>query len=161
MKRSLPARPSRRGVSAVSPLGTWGVTLALIAASCGSDSNTAVSTSTEPAETTTIASNTSVDVSTAEAQLATSALLQPDDLGDGWVVGDHANDFPNSAALARTIPECADFAELVFDGGSEFGQGTGEALTKKSVTFGTYVIVFQDVAAAKKMIDAVRESGLR
>jgi hypothetical protein len=136
-------------------LPTVMVALVFSAASCASEPNTAVSTSAEPAAASSDTPNAAGSVLSADEQLAASALLQPGDLGQGWVVGDHANDFPNSAELARTIPECADFAELVFDGGTQFGQGSGQALTKTSVTFGTYVIVFSDVAAAKKMIDAV------
>jgi hypothetical protein len=68
--------------------------------------------------------------------------------------------FPNSADLARTVPACAPYVDLVFNGGAQHGVGRSAALgddTGKLVF--TYVVVFRSSSDAAKMAAAVATPG--
>lgn len=112
--------------------------------------------SSEPAGDETAPATSTMPVPVADdGALATAALLTADDIGDGWEQMSSEFDFPNSAELARTVPECEQFAELVFDGGEQHGAGASEALGSGEDLVFTYVVVFPTVKEASAMLDAV------
>jgi hypothetical protein len=128
----------------------------LVLAACGSDSDdTTSSGSTSTSTTTTVASSSTA----AEDQaLAAHALLAPDDLPDGgWAEGPPEGVFPNSAELASTVPSCADYVDVVFEGGSEHGEGKSGILGRGDQVLFTYVVVFPTDEGAIAMMDAVSE----
>ena len=90
-----------------------------------------------------------------DGALASAALLTADDLGDGWEAMGPEFDFPNSAELARTVAECEQFSELVFQGGEQHGAGASEALASGENLVFAYVVVFPTVEEASAMLDAV------
>lgn len=93
----------------------------------------------------------------ADGRLARESLLAPADMGGSWVIPDPPFEFPNSAELASTVPNCVEFAELVFEGGADHGDGIGTALINpdaQAIVF-SYVVVFPTVDEATKMIEAV------
>jgi hypothetical protein len=97
--------------------------------------------------------------SSPDADLARRAVLTPEDLGEGWRTVDERLVFPNSAELARTVPACEPFAELVFQGGAQHGSGVSEALLERSEPVFTYVVVFPTEAEAAAMIAATASPG--
>lgn len=99
---------------------------------------------------------TEVAVATDAAELAAAALLTAEDLPDGWDSMGEEFHFPNSAELARTVPTCADFSEVVFDGGSSNGVGASATLSKGGAQLVlAHATVFPSEAAAAAALDAV------
>lgn len=151
----------------------------LAAAACGSDSaDVAPTDSAAAATTSSVQSDASVATTTGDVAdttasetgdtrvappndqaLAEAALLVPGDVGDGWERLNAELNFPNDAELARTVAECADYAELVFAGGDRHGVGTSAALSAGEDIVFTYVVVFPTVEAAAAMLAAVSEPG--
>jgi hypothetical protein len=91
----------------------------------------------------------------ADAALAERALLVPEDLGDGWGTMDDELLFPNTAELARGVPECEAFAELAFDGGADHGVGRSSTLVTGIDPLFLYVVVFPTAEQASAMLEAV------
>lgn len=94
--------------------------------------------------------------SAADAQaLIDEILLTPDDLGDGWDdVGDELA-MPHRADIARTLPECAPFAELVFEGGTGNLAARAKALSRQNGMILIYGVVFETAEQAAEMVAAV------
>jgi hypothetical protein len=142
-------------------------TVVLLSAGCGSGSSTAngagAAASDVPATTagpTVETEVTTPEVTTADAtsdgRLAEDALLTPVDLGEPWVDGGFV--YPNSAELARTVPTCTAFTELVFAGGARHGEGISGAWInpENGGALLSYVVVFPTVADATAMMEAVK-----
>jgi hypothetical protein len=87
-----------------------------------------------------------------EAAIAQAALLQPADIGDGWQDFGSASAFPMSGELAATVPSCAQFVDVVFEGNT--GVWAHTTLGREmNVTF-TSVTVFPTEAEAAAMVAA-------
>jgi hypothetical protein len=126
----------------------------LLVPACGSENPSpaqqpASSPSTDPPPSSAVSAN---GTNPAEA-----ALLAPTDVSDGWQLYDHRFVYPNSAEMARQVPECSPFAEVVFEGGSRHGTGAAEVLGDGLQMAWTYVVVFDSVDAAKAMMAAVAD----
>lgn len=96
---------------------------------------------------------------TADEGLAAEALLEPGDVGDDWEAVSEQMIFPNSAELARSIPECQPYAEVVFQGGSQHGVGKSSVMSYRQNLVFQYVAVFPTVEQASTMLDAVSSPG--
>ncbi|HMK10665.1 MAG TPA: hypothetical protein VK461_03740 [Acidimicrobiales bacterium] len=153
---------SKRSLHAIRILLVAGAIAALALTACGSDSPTTSAAGSAPASTS--AGTTAAPVATTEVtpkaaspdeKTAEAALLTGSDVGDGWSVVDAKWDFPNSAALAATIPECADFVDLVFGGGARHGVGVSRTLGSDTDLVFTYSVVFPNADDAAAMIAAV------
>jgi hypothetical protein len=146
----------------------------VLAAACGSStagSGATATTATTAQTATTAVALTSVTSVTSvaspstpppsgDAAVVAASLLVPDDLGQGWHDVSANLSFPNSADLARTVPACAPYVDLVFNGGAHHGVGRSAAFgddTGKLVF--TYVVVFASSSAAAKMVTAVGTPG--
>ena len=128
------------------------VGLALVQA-CGDDSTSAVQQSSTP----TSAISVPASSGSAVASMATpkDALLAPEDIADSWQRYDDKYIYPNSADLARTVPECAEFVDVVFQGGSKHGDGAAAVLGDGMSIVWTYVVIFDTVDEAEAMMAAV------
>ena len=107
-----------------------------------------------PAETTPATEPTDTDAPESvpdEAAIAQAALLQPEDLGDGWQDLGPGSAFPMTAELAASVPSCAPFVDVVFEGNS--GVWAHTTLSRPEVVF-TSVTVFPTEAAAAAMVAA-------
>ncbi len=82
-------------------------------------------------------------------------LLAPDDLEGNWRAVEPAGDFPYSAELARTVPACASFADLVFEGGADHGAAATLTLQREEGLLYSYVVVFPTSEEAAAMLSAV------
>ena len=101
---------------------------------------------TEPAET--VGSAPAPD----EAALAQAALLQPADVGDGWQDYGPESAFPMTAELALSIPSCAPYVDVVFDGNT--GVWASTTLGRNEGVAFTSVTVFPSEAEAAAMVAA-------
>jgi len=107
-----------------------------------------------PAETTPATEPTDTDAPESapdEAAIAQAALLQPEDLGDGWQDLGPGSAFPMTAELAASVPSCAPFVDVVFEGNS--GVWAHTTLSRPEVVF-TSVTVFPTEAEAAAMVAA-------
>jgi hypothetical protein len=137
---------------------------------CGSD-DTAATTSSPPPQTAadTTAPPASGTQPTAESTLvsepidtagptpderttARAALLQPVDIGEGWQDLGPANAFPMTAELAASVPNCAPFVDVVFEGNT--GAWASTALGRNMDIAFTSVTVFHTDAEAAAMVAA-------
>jgi hypothetical protein len=157
-----PQKNLRRRTTTVAALA------ALIALSaCGSDGATASDSSTppqtpaaSPTQPPAAASTTQTEATdtggsepaTGDEGIARAALLQPDDIGDGWQ--DYGSDsaFPMTAELAAAVPSCAPFVDVVFDGNTGVWASTGLG-RDMDIAF-TSVTVFATEADASAMVAA-------
>lgn len=136
----------------------------LVAAGCGEGSDDAAEggdTTTAPtvAPTTEASPPPSSPAGTTPAEdeaLAEAALLADGDL-EGWSVAPPEYQFPNDVEAARTVPECAELAEVVFAGGTEHGRGASGVLARDADLLFTYVVVFPSEAEATAMLDATAD----
>jgi hypothetical protein len=151
------ASTTRRRCRRLVPLALL-VAVALLSAACGSDSDDTES-SPRAASTTTGTTTTARPPASGrtDATVARAALLTADDLHDGWEAGPRELVFPNSAALARTVPACAEFAELVFDGGAKHGKGMSGVVQRQSDLLFSYVVVFPTPDEAAAMVKATAD----
>jgi hypothetical protein len=135
------------------------VVLAGTIASCGSEARRTTSANEGTADTTTTGAPTTI-LST-DAQSAAPLLLVPADLGAGWNVIPADQFFPNSADVARALPQCDRYAELVFEGGARHGVGAQTAIANEpqKQLFYEYAVIFPTTDAATAMMNAVAESG--
>lgn len=129
----------------------------LVAGACGSGDDTEVAAGREPAEEAATAAPATAapaaDTPTDDAALAAAAMLTPDDFGEGW--SSLGTTFPHDVELARTVPECAAFADVVFEGGSRHGASVGDLLVAGNKVVILYAIVFPTEDGAVALLDAV------
>jgi hypothetical protein len=148
---------------------------ALIALSaCGSDDPAASESSTlpttEPADTGGLIPSTAPDQLTKvlpttkpadtgglgsasdEQAIALAALLQPDDVGEGWRDYGPDSAFPMTAELAASVPSCAPFVDVVFEGNAGVWASTGLG-RDLDIAF-TSITVFPTAADAAAMVAA-------
>ncbi len=87
------------------------------------------------------------------AEIAQAALLQADDIGDGWE--DLGSDFawPMTAELAASVPSCAPFVDVVFEGNNT-GVWAHSTLRRNTDIAFTSVTVFPTEAEAAAMVAA-------
>ncbi len=151
---------TRQCIGYAGRVGTLLASLTVVLAACGSaegsesstESTVAVESESSTESTVAVEPDSSAEstVAAEDQAVVDGALLEATDLGDGWEVLDAAANFPNDAELARTIPACEEFAELVFAGGERHGVGGSRALASGDNVVFTYVALFptEDDAAA-------------
>lgn len=145
--------------------------IALLVGACGSDDTTADKSSTPsqtPADTTVTSTSVipppatestpateptdTAGSTTAEQAIARAALLQPDDIGDGWQDYGPDSAFPMTAELAASVPSCARFVDVVFEGNT--GVWASTALGRNMDIAFTSVTLFPTNAEAAAMVAA-------
>jgi hypothetical protein len=130
--------------------------LVLAVSGCGSDSAAGTGDTTAVAvSTASVATEPLSPAVAADRALAQAALLVPDDLDGNWRALGPEGDFPSSAELARTVPACANFADLVFDGGADHGAAETVTLQREDSLLYNYVVIFESPEEAAAMVTAV------
>jgi hypothetical protein len=112
---------------------------------------------TEPAvvePTTAVGSAESGAVSPADgdASLAQKMLLRPEDIGEGWKDYGPTSAFPMSAEIAASLPSCAAFVDVIFEGNN--GKWAHTAIGRNMDVAFTSVTVFANDAEAAAMVAA-------
>jgi hypothetical protein len=93
------------------------------------------------------------EVSASDAvNVASAALLRPDDVGEGWQDFGTGAAFPMTAELAASVPSCAAFVDVVFEGNNAEWAHTGLG-RNMDIAF-TSVAVFDNEADAAAMVAA-------
>ena len=128
--------------------------LALLQA-CGDDKTSSSESSSPSIPTTSVPASAGPAAAAAGEVTPKDALLAPEDIAAGWQQYDDKFIFPNGADLARTVPECADFVDVVFQGGSRHGDGAAAVLGDGLSIVWTYVVIFDTADEAEAMMDAV------
>jgi hypothetical protein len=137
---------------------TRALLLVALLAACGSDPEETSSAGTSPPDSTTT-TTTTASSATEDRALAGEALLTAADLPDaGWGDGPSDHTFPMSADLAATVPTCADFVDVVFEGGADNGEAVAGVLARGADLAWTHAIVFPDEEGATAMMEAVSET---
>ncbi len=85
-------------------------------------------------------------------EIAQAALLQPDDLGDGWQDLGSEFTFPMTAELAASVPSCAPFVDVVLEGNT--GVWAHTTLGRNTDIAFTSITVFPTEAEAAAMVAA-------
>jgi hypothetical protein len=85
-------------------------------------------------------------------EIAEAALLQPGDIGDGWQDLGSQFEFPMTAELAASVPSCAPFVDVVFEGNT--GVWAHTTLGRNTDIAFTSVTVFPTEAEAVAMVAA-------
>ena len=85
-------------------------------------------------------------------EVAEAALLQPGDIGDGWQDLGSQLPWPMTAELAASVPSCAPFVDVVFEGNT--GVWAHSTLGRDTDIAFTSVTVFPTEAEAAAMVAA-------
>ena len=85
-------------------------------------------------------------------EIAEAALLQPGDIGDGWQDLGSQFAWPMTAELAASVPSCAPFVDVVFEGNT--GVWAHTTLGRNTDIAFTSVTVFPTEAEAAAMVAA-------
>jgi hypothetical protein len=86
-------------------------------------------------------------------EIAEAALLQPGDIGDGWQDLGSQFAWPMTAELAASVPSCAPFVDVVFEGNNT-GVWAHSTLGRNTDIAFTSVTVFPTEAEAAAMVAA-------
>lgn len=129
-----------------------------------SPSETPVPADSSPADlvddavTTIGAASQESDPASADAALATDALLPAADVGEGWVSNGTSLVFPMDVELAVTVASCAPYLATVFEGGNN-GVWAHTSYTRNQDVALTSVTVFPTVAEAEVMVAEASADG--
>ena len=108
--------------------------------------------STENAPATEPATSGESTAASGDVALAQTALLRAEDIGEGWQNYGPASAFPMKGELAASLPSCAPFVDVVFEGNT--GAWAHTSLGRNMDIALTSVTVFASATEAAAMIAA-------